>query len=88
MRIRLLCHTLEDEQGLGAVELLTAPREKNGTKYWTPLLQPLVEHLPVLLLDGKELLHMPALPEDMHKPALVILHDVDGEEFTDTEPGH
>jgi hypothetical protein len=46
----------------------------------------LVEHLPVLLLDGKEFLHMPALPEDMHKPTLVIF-DVDGEEFTDTEPG-
>jgi hypothetical protein len=30
---------------------------------------------------------MPALAERVHKPPLVVLHDVDGQEFADPEPG-
>ena len=41
----------------------------------------------MLPLDGNELLHMPTLPEHMHKASLVILGNVDGEQFTDPESG-
>ena len=41
----------------------------------------------MLSLDGDEPLHVPTLPQDMRKPPLMVLGDVDGEELADAEPG-
>ena len=87
MGIGLLSDALEDDKGLRPVQPFAAPGRERWVQVLSPLLQPLVEHVSVLSLDGDEALHVPALPKHIHKPLLVILGDIDSEEFTNAEAG-
>ena len=81
MGIRLPGDAFQDQKGLRAVEPLAAPGQKDGSRPFAPLPQPRIEHVSLLSLDGDEPLHVPTLPQDMHKPPLVILRDIDSEEL-------
>jgi hypothetical protein len=87
MGVGLLGDALQDEEGLRPVQPLAAPGRKQGSRHVAPLLQPRIEHVPVLFLDGDKALHMASLAEHVDKPPLIILVDVDGEQFTDPESG-
>ena len=71
MRIRLLGHMLEVEKGLRPAQPLAAPGRKQGARHVSPLLQPRIEHVPVLPLDGNELL-------EAQKTGEVTLLGIDG----------
>jgi hypothetical protein len=57
----------QDQKRLRAVKSLAAPGQKQGSRLFAPLLQPLIEHVPVRPLDGNEPLHVPTLSQDIHK---------------------